>query len=113
MLNCWLNLAVSCLDDENEIPLKVIAAFSAVRFSLPSIPLIVLHRLAISVFLSMVSPFLLFIYTDAFLDVFIQSWQFRRGGVSFAEVVSPGHHVQYLCWHRLLVECLTSSRDVV
>ena len=24
------------------------------------------------------------------LDVFIQSWQFRRGGVSFAEVVSSG-----------------------
>ena len=29
----------SCLDDENEIPLKVIASFSASRFALPSIPL--------------------------------------------------------------------------
>ena len=29
VLNCWLNLAASCLDDENELPLKVIASFSA------------------------------------------------------------------------------------
>ena len=26
VLNCWLNLVASCLDDENEIPLKVIAS---------------------------------------------------------------------------------------
>ena len=45
----------SCLDDENEIPLKVIASFSASRFALPSIPLIVLHSLVTSVFWSMVS----------------------------------------------------------
>ena len=45
----------SCLDDENEIPLKVIASFSASRFALPSIPLIVLHNLVRSVFWSMVS----------------------------------------------------------
>ena len=44
-LNCWLNLVASCLDDENEIPLKVIASFSASRFALPSITLIVLHSL--------------------------------------------------------------------
>ena len=31
--NCWLNLVASCLDDENEIPLKVIASFSASQFS--------------------------------------------------------------------------------
>ena len=37
VLNCWLNLVASCLDDENEIPLKVIAKFSASRFALPSI----------------------------------------------------------------------------
>ena len=43
------------LDDENEIPLKVIASFSASRFALPSIPLIVLHSLVMSVFWSMVS----------------------------------------------------------
>ena len=29
VLNCWLNLMASCLDDENEIPLKVITSFSA------------------------------------------------------------------------------------
>ena len=79
-LNCWLNLVASCLDDENEIPLKVIASFSASCFALPSIPLIVLHSLVRSVFWSMVStksPFLLFVHTDTVLDGFIQSWQFR------------------------------------
>ena len=55
VLNYWLNLVASCLDDENEIPLKVIASFSASRFALPSIPLIVLHSLVRSVFWSMVS----------------------------------------------------------
>ena len=55
VLYCWLNLVASCLDDENEIPLKVIASFSASRFALPSIPLIVLHSLVRSVFWSMVS----------------------------------------------------------
>ena len=45
----------SCLDDENEIQLKVIASFSASRFALPSIILIVLHSLVRSVFWSMVS----------------------------------------------------------
>ena len=49
VLNCLLNLAASCVDDENEIPLKEIASFSAVCFALPSIPLIVLHSLVISV----------------------------------------------------------------
>ena len=37
VLNCWLNLAEICLDDENELPLKVIVSFSASRFALPSI----------------------------------------------------------------------------
>ena len=55
VLNCWLNLVAICLDDENEIPLKVTTSFSASRFALPSIPLIVLHRLDRSVFWSMVS----------------------------------------------------------
>ena len=54
-LKCWLNLAASCLDDENEIPLKAISSFSAVCFVLPSIPLIVLHSLVRYVFWSMVS----------------------------------------------------------
>ena len=35
VLNCSLNLAASCLADENEIPLKVITSFSTVRFALP------------------------------------------------------------------------------
>ena len=55
VLNCWLDLVASCLDDENEIPLKVIASFPASCFALPSIPLIVLHSLVASVFWSMVS----------------------------------------------------------
>ena len=55
VLNCWLNLMDSCLDDETEIPLKVIASFSASRFALPSITLIVLCSLVRSVFWSMVS----------------------------------------------------------
>ena len=54
VLNCWLNLVASCLDDENEIPLKVIDLFSASHFARPSIPLIVLHSLVRSVFWSMV-----------------------------------------------------------
>ena len=112
VLNC-----ASCVDDENEIPLKEIASFSAVRFALPSIPLIVLHSLVISVLWSMFSTkslyFFSFMLTDAFLDVFIQSRQFRRGAISFAEVVSSGHHIQYICWYRFLVESVSSSGDVV
>ena len=80
VLNCWLNFVASCLDNENEIPLMVIASFSASRFALPSIPLIVLHSFVMSVFWSIVStksPFLPFVHTDTVLDVFIQSWQFR------------------------------------
>ena len=53
VLNCWLNLVASCLD-ENNIPLKVIASFSASPFALPS-PLIILHMLVGFVFWSMVS----------------------------------------------------------
>ena len=45
VLNCWLNLVACCLDDENNNPLTVIASFSASRFDLPSIPLIVIHSL--------------------------------------------------------------------
>ena len=55
VLNCLLDLSASCLDDKNEIPLKAIALFSAVRFALSSIPLIVLHSLVRSVFWSMFS----------------------------------------------------------
>ena len=62
VLNCWLNLMASSLDDENEIPLKVIASFSASRFALPSIPLIVLHSFVTSVFWSKVSTKSLHVY---------------------------------------------------
>ena len=55
VLDCWLNLVACSLDNENEIPLKVIASFSTSRFALPSIPLIVPHSLVRSVFWSMVS----------------------------------------------------------
>ena len=55
VLNVWFNLVASCLDDENEIPLKVIASFSASRFVLLSIPSTVHHILVRSVFWSMVS----------------------------------------------------------
>ena len=55
VLNCWLNLAAICLDDENELPLKIIASFSASNFALLSIPLMVLHNLVTSVFCSKVS----------------------------------------------------------
>ena len=55
VLNYLLNLVASCLDDENEISLKVIASYSVVRFALLSIPLIVLHSLVRSVFRSMFS----------------------------------------------------------
>ena len=99
-LSCLLNLAASCLDDENEIPLKEIASFPAVRFALPSIifdcsPQLDNICLTVHV-LNKISLFLPFMLTYAFLDVFIQSWQFRRSAISFAEVVSSSHHVQYL-----------------
>ena len=35
VLNCWLILVASWLDDANEIQLKAIASFSASRFALP------------------------------------------------------------------------------
>ena len=55
VLNCWLNLAAICLDDGNELPLKVIASFSASHFALPSIHLMVLHSFVASVVWSKVS----------------------------------------------------------
>ena len=60
VLNCWLNLVASCLDDEHEPPLKVITSFCASRFALPSIPLIVIHCLVRSVFRSMISTVSIF-----------------------------------------------------
>ena len=76
VLNCWLNMVASYLDDENENPLK----FSASRFALPSIPLMVFHSLVKSVFWSTVSTkslhFFPFVHTYTVMDVLIQSWQF-------------------------------------
>ena len=70
----WLTTAESCLDDENELPLKVIDSFSASGFALPSILLMVLHILVTSVFwskVSKISQFLPFVCVDAVLDVII------------------------------------------
>ena len=93
VLNCLLTLAAICLDDENEIPLKVIVLFSAVNSfdssQLGNICLLV-HVL------NKISPFLPLMLKDAFLDVFIQSWQFRRGGISFTEVISSSHLISLL-----------------
>ena len=113
-LNCWLNLVASCLDDENEIPLKVIlclALFSAIN-SFNSSPQLDQVSLLVHDF-NKGSPFLPFVHTDTVLDVFIQSWQFRWGGVSFTEAMSSVHHAQYLYWYRFVMESVTSSRDVV
>ena len=81
VLNCWLNLVASCLDDENDLPLQVIASFSASRFALPSIPLIVLYSLVMSVSWSMGSTKSLHLFRMCtqmrFWMYFIQSWQFR------------------------------------
>ena len=114
VLNSLLNLATSCLDDENELPLKVITSFSASHFALPSIPLMVLHSLVTSVFCSKVStksPCLAFVCVDAVLDVIIQSWQFRWD-LFYGSLLSC-HHIQYLCWYRYFMEAVSSSRDVV
>ena len=69
--NCLLNLAASCLDDENEIPLKVIGSFSAVNSFGSSTQL---GKICLLVYvLNKISHFSPFMLTDAFLDVFIQS----------------------------------------
>ena len=94
VLNCWLNLVASCLDDENEIPWKVIATFSASRFALPSIPLIVLHSLVRSVFGSMVQqkslhffPICAHIYSSGWLNSILAvqlRWGLFYGGYSWS-----------------------------
>ena len=86
VLNCWLKLVASCLDDENELPLQVIALFSATNSfngspQLGDICLLVQG-------LNKISPFFHFVCVDAVLDVIIQSWQFMRGEISFTEVSS-------------------------
>ena len=81
VLNCWLNLAENCLDDENELPLKVIALFSTINSfnGSPQLGDICFLVQGLNIFF----PFLPFVCVDAVLDVIIQSWQFRRGGISF------------------------------
>ena len=73
VLNCWLNLAAGCLDDENEHPLKVIATFSAINFfngspQLGDICLLVQGH-------NKISQFFPFVLVDAVLDVIIPSWR--------------------------------------
>ena len=106
VLNCWF--VASCLDDENEIPFKVIASFSASRFALPLIPLIVLHSLVRSVFWSMVSSKSLHFFR---LCTQIRFWMalFNLGSSVFygGHLV---HHVQHLCsswslWHPVGMWC--------
>ena len=111
VLNCWLNLVARCLDDENEIQLKVIASFSASRFDLPSVPLILLHSLVRSVFWSMVSTKSLHCFH---LCTQIRFWisLFNLGSsgeVSFTEVISTINHVPYPCWYRFLMEYVAST----
>ena len=65
VLNCWLNLVASCLDDENELSMKVIASFSATRFALSFGP-----------WFQQSLHFCQCVHADAVLDVLIQSWQF-------------------------------------
>ena len=67
--NCLLNLVASCLDDENKIPLKVIASFSAVN-SFDSSPQLG-NICGLVHVLNTISPFFPFMLTDAFLDVLI------------------------------------------
>ena len=97
VVNRLLNLAASCLDDENAIPLKVIASFSAVHFALPSIPLIVLHSLLISVLLSMFSTKSL---------RFCRVWAHMRFWMSLFSLGSSDEVGSFAC-------SLPSSMDVV
>ena len=105
------------MDDENEIPLKVMASFSASHFALPSIPLIVVHILVRSVFWSMVSTKSLHFslvcvrrcgsgYRNSVLAVQAR-WDLFYGG----HLVLSSH--KYICWYRFFVESVSSSRDVV
>ena len=75
VLNCWLNLVASCLDDENELPFKVIASFSVIN-SHNSSPQRGQVCLLVHGF-NKVSQFLPCVHADAVLEVFIQSWQIR------------------------------------
>ena len=93
VLNCWLNLVVSCLDNENEIPLKVIA-WSGLSFG---------PWFQQSLFIFSVCAHR---YGSGWLYS-ILAVQVRWG------LFYGGHHVQYLCWYRFLMEYVASSRDVV
>ena len=55
VLTCWLNLMASCLDDENEIPLKVNCFVFCLAFCSAINSLLVLHSLGRSVFWALVS----------------------------------------------------------
>ena len=110
LFNCWLNLVASCLHDENEIPLKVIASCSAIN-SLNSSPQLGQVRLLVHGF-NKVSIFAVCAHRyDSGWIYSILAVQVRW--VSFTEVILSVHHVQYLCWYRFLMESVASSRDVV
>ena len=87
VLNCWLNLVVSCLDYANELPLTVIASFSASRSAINSFngsPQLGDICLLVQG-LNKISPFLPFVCVDAVLDVnsvlaFEARWNLFYGG---------------------------------
>ena len=91
VLNCWLNLVASCLDDEDELPFNVI---SLSPFFLPSIPLIVIHSLVRSVFWSIVSTKSLNFFH---LCTQMRFWMslFNLGCLTTC-YISSVHHVQYI-----------------
>ena len=101
VLNCLLNLAASRLDDENEIPLKVIDSFSAVRFALPSISLRVLHSLVRSIIWSMFSTqsLIFSVYAHRCVSGYLYSVlavQTRWGFVCRCRLVWSSHPVSLL-----------------
>ena len=72
VLNCMLNLVDSCLDDGNNLRLKVIAAFCSAIISFNSSPhpgkiCLLVHGLY------KISQLFPFVYTYAVLNIFIQS----------------------------------------
>ena len=78
----------SCLDDENEIPLKVIASFSAIN-SFNSSPQLGQVCLLDHGF-NKVSPFFPSVYTDTVLDGFIQSCRSGENQVLNSGVKNTG-----------------------
>ena len=79
VLNCWLNLVDSCLDEENKISIEGNCFVLCLVFAINSFnrsPQLGQVCLLVHGF-NKVSPFLPFVHTYTVLDVFIQFWQFR------------------------------------